>query len=53
MHQSAEIVDPRLSDSGHRPPDHQVTNYVMSKIFDVMQSVFARVPTCAPEPLNM
>ena len=32
------------SDSGHRPPDYKVTNYVISKICHVMQSEFARVP---------
>ena len=40
------------SESGHRPPDHKVTNYVISKICDVTQSEFARVPPRAPEPLN-
>ena len=34
------------------PPDHKVTNYVNSKICDVTQSEFARVPPRAPEPLN-
>jgi hypothetical protein len=37
-----------LSESGHRPPDHKVTNYVISKICDVTQSEFARVPTRGP-----
>ena len=36
------------SESGHRPPDHKVTNYVISKICDVTQSQFARVPTRGP-----
>jgi hypothetical protein len=36
------------SESGHHPPDHKVTNYVISKICDVTQSEFARVPTRGP-----